>query len=1201
MATAKKTKDKKTLVPADFVHLHNHSHYSLLDGLTKIPRMLDRVKELGMEAVALTDHGTMSGIIDFYEECQKRELKPIIGLEAYMTPPDRSHTDKDPARDRTRHHLILLASNQKGYSNLMRLCSLASLDGFYHKPRIDRALLAQYQEGLIVLSGCMGGEVGRHLETNNPAAAEETAKWFKKVFGDRYYLELQDHQNPDQVKINDQVLALSKKLGIPAVVTGDAHYLMPEDKDAHEVLLSIQTGSFRDDASRMTLADYDLHLTDPAEIIDRWADHPEVVTNTKAIADRCQVTIEFGQNLMPHFELPAGETLKSYLEKLVFRGLVDRYNPESGDSSKLTVAGARKRLSAEVVDRADYELEVINRMGLSSYFLIFWDFCHFGRQRGIFFGPARGSAAGSILAYALRITDIEPLRYDLLFERFLNPERIAMPDIDIDVEDHRREEVIDYVVDKYGGDRKVANIVTFGRMAARNALRDVARVLRFPYNEADRLTKMIPPKAQTLEEAMKENPALAVESQHPDKQELFELAQKLEGTIRSHGVHAAGIVIAPAGRDLIDYTPLELSPKGSVTTQYSMFKVEAIGLLKMDFLGLSNLTTIKNALRIIRKVYGQEIDLSQLDLEDEKTYKMLASGDSTGIFQVESSGMREYLQKLNVREFDDITALLALYRPGPIKAGFVDKFIARRAGREEVSYPHPAFEPALKSTYGLPVYQEQVMRVSRDVCGFSGGESDTLRKAIGKKIRSILESMEQKFIDGGVEHSGVPREIMEGFWQDLLGFADYAFNKSHSVAYATITYQTAYLKANFRPAFMASLMTTDSDNTDRLRHEIDEARRFGIQVLPPDINLSHHEFALIRTPAKGKGAERNDIRFGLDAVKTVGSGAVEVVLQNRDQHGPFASFFDFADRLRGQRLVNRKNVESLIKVGAFDFDTDFSRQDLLDKLDEQLHSPHGVSPNQIGLFGATTQEPAAESTPKKEVSRRQQLDWERELLGVYLSAHPLDDFAKPAGTIPIASLSTRSELDEGGDDGYDQEIETVVADNASFVGLVSDFRVAWTKKREAMAFVHFEDGSGEIDLPLFPRVYDDNKSELDTGRAVEVRLSAGRPGSRSDWQVDSLRWLDQKSVVEAEPQPPGPPGRLWLKIKPTNSAGELEQIRQLLVDNPGLSQPVLVVDDGQKKEVKPLSQIMTDSNESLISRLEGLEAVEMVKFTPNSA
>ena len=1182
--------------PADFVHLHNHSHYSLLDGLSKIPEMLDRVKQLGMKAVALTDHGTMSGIVDFYQACLERELKPILGLEAYMTPPDRKHSDKDPGRDRTRHHLILLASNQEGYANLMRLCSLASLDGFYHKPRIDRQLLADYNQGLIVLSGCMGSELGRHLEVGNQAAAEATANWFKGVFGDRYYLEVQNHQNPVQVKINDQILALGQKLDIPAVVTGDAHYLLPEDKAAHEVLLSIQTGSFRDDTDRMTLADYDLHLTDPAELIDRWADRPEVIANTKAIADRCQVTIEFGQNLMPHFDLPAGESLKGYLQKLVFRGLVDRYNPDAGDSSGLTAAAGRKLLSAEVIDRADYELETIDRMQLSSYFLIFWDFCRFGRGRGIFFGPARGSAAGSILAYALRITDIEPLRYGLLFERFLNPDRIAMPDIDIDIEDHRREEVIDYVVDKYGGDRKVANIVTFGRMAGRAALRDVARVLKFPYNEADRLTKMIPPKASSLAQAIKENPALLDESQKPNKQELFTLAQRLEGTIRSHGVHAAGVVIAPAGRDLIDFTPLELSPKGSVATQYSMYKVEAIGLLKMDFLGLSNLTTIKNALRIIRKVYRREIDLGQLELDDGPTYKLLASGDSTGVFQLESSGMREYLKKLNVREFEDITALLALYRPGPIKAGFVDKFIDRRAGREEVSYPHPAFEAALKSTYGLPVYQEQVMQVSREVCGFSGGESDTLRKAIGKKIRAILDSLEKKFVDGGVEHSGVPREVMESFWQDLLGFADYAFNKSHSVAYATISYQTAYLKANFRAAFMAALMTTDSDNADRLRHEIDEARRFGIQVLPPDVNLSHHEFALIRTPAKDGRPEQNDIRFGLDAIKTVGSGAVEVILQDRQEQGPFASFVDFAGRMRGQRLVNRKNVESLIKVGAFDFDVSFSRQDLLDRLDEQLHSSHGVSPNQIGLFASGGAEPATEPEPKTEVSRRQQLDWERELLGVYLSGHPLDDYPKTDAAVPIASLLAQSESDD--EDGYGQEVERVVADQAIFVGLVSDFRVAWTRSKEQMAFVHFEDSGGEIDLPLFPRVYQENKQELVTGRAVEVRLSASRSGSRSDWQVDSLGWLGQPPPVELESDSTKSPGQLWLKIRPTKAVTELEQIKQVLLNHPGQAQAVMVVDDGQKRQITPLPQIMTDSTDNLIGQLEALEPVESVKFVP---
>ncbi len=541
--------------------------------------------------------------------------------------------------------------------------------------------------------------------------------------------------------------------------------------------------------------------------------------------------------------------------------------------------------------------------------------------------------------------------------------------------------------------------------------------------------------------------------------------------------------------------------------------------------------------------------------------------------------------------------MIALYRPGPIKAGFVDKFIDRRAGRKEVSYPHPAFEPALKNTYGLPVYQEQVMQVSRDVCGFSGGESDTLRKAIGKKIRAILDSLEKKFIDGGVEHSGVPREVMESFWQDLLGFADYAFNKSHSVAYGTISYQTAYLKANFRPAFMASLMTTDSDNADRLRHEIDETRRSGIQVLPPDINLSHHEFALIRTPATDGQPEQNDIRFGLDAVKTVGSGAVEVVLQNRKDQGPFASFSDFADRMRGQRLVNKKNVESLIKVGAFDFDDQFSRQDLLDKLDEQLHSPHGVSPNQIDLFAIVEPEPVVETKSKTVVSRRQQLDWERELLGVYLSGHPLDDYPQPAGVVPIANLSARTESDEA--DDYNQEVELLVADQAVFFGLVSDFRVAWTRSKEQMAFVHFEDGSGEIDLPMFPRIYQENQKDLDKGRAVEVRLSAGRSGSKSDWQIDSLRWLDERAAVVTEPVAPQPPGRLWLKIRPVKSADELEQIKHLLLSNPGQSQPILVIDDGHKKEVTPLPQIATDSTESLIGQLEALEAVEMVKFTPS--
>ena len=1191
---SRQAKVSQTLSPADFVHLHNHSHHSLLDGLTKIPEMLDRVVELGMTAVALTDHGTMSGAIDFYEGCLERDLKPIIGLEAYLTPPDRRHTDRDPARDKTRSHLILLAASQQGYANLMRLCSLAGLDGFYHKPRLDRQLLAEYQEGIIVLSGCMGGELGRHLERGDLAAATATAQWFKQTFGDRYYLEVQDHKNPTQVQINEQILGLGKQLAIPVVVTGDAHYLTPADKDAHEVLLSIQTGSYRDDAGRMTLADYDLHLTDPREIIDRWADHPEVVANTRAIADRCRVALEFDQNLMPHFELPPGETLKGYFQKLVFRGLVDRYGQIDDDTSSLTVAACRRQLPAEVIDRASYELETINRMGLSSYFLIFWDLCHFGREQGIFFGPARGSAAGSILAYALRITDIDPLKYGLLFERFLNPDRIAMPDIDIDIEDHRREEIIDYVVDKYGGDRKVANIVTFGKMAARNSLRDVARVLQVPYNEADRLAKMILPTAGSLQEALAENPGLLAESQKPERQELFELARKLEGTIRSHGVHAAGIVIAPAGHDLIDFTPLELSPKGSVVTQYSMYKVEKIGLLKMDFLGISNLTTIKNARRIIRKVYGQEIDLSRLDLEDRATYKMLASGDTTGVFQLDkSAGMRDYLQKLQVREFEDIVVLIALYRPGPLKAGFVDKFVKRRAGREEVDYPHPAFEPALKSTYGLAVYQEQVMQISRDVCGFTGGQPDTLRKAIGKKLRAVLDTLKDKFIDGGVAHSGVPREVMERFWQDLLGFADYAFNRSHSVAYATIAYQTAYLKANWRPAFMAALMTTEGGDSDRLRHKIDEAQRWGIKVLPPDINLSHHEFALIRTPAKDGQPEHNEIRFGLDAVKTVGSGAVEAILVERQARGEFASFQDFVDRARGERLLNRKNLESLIKVGAFDFDSQFGRQDLLDRLDSQFHSGQSVNPNQVGLFDAAESAPSPPTKPQSaaSVSRRQQLDWERELLGVYLSGHPLADYPKPAGMVSIADL--RGRTDSEGDP------ETVVpAGPVKIVGLISDFRVAWTKSREQMAFINLEDDSGEIEFPLFPRLYQLHRDGLAKGRPARVALAPGRSGIRSDWQIESLEWLDE--APPPPPAPPRPPGRLWLKLRSADSDVVLDQIKQILRDHPGQSQPILVIDNGRGREIKPLSQIMTDSTDSLIDQLQALEAVEQVEFTASS-
>ncbi|HYH36496.1 MAG TPA: DNA polymerase III subunit alpha, partial [Candidatus Saccharimonadales bacterium] len=764
---------KKTLKASDYVHLHNHTQYSLLDGLTKIPALIKHVKDSGMEAVAITDHGTLSGTIEFYKEAKGAGIKPIIGMEAYVAA--RSLYDREPAKDKQYYHVILLAMNHEGYQNLMALSTIANLEGFYYKPRIDRALLQKHNEGLICLSGCASGELGDALRQGQYAQAKKIAEWYKEAFGDRYYLEVQDHgheEHPghwsEQKAINEQVIKLGQELDIPCVVTCDAHYLRHADQEAHEILLCVQTGSFLSDEKRMSLSEFDLHVNKPEDVIGRWGkDHPDFITNSRAIADRCDVNIELGKILIPKFPVPKGETERSFLEKSLYRGLAWRYGSinkkpiSESKTSTMTVAEAKKVLPKHVLDRAEYELGVIGTMGFNGYFLIISDFIKWGKDRGIVFGPGRGSAASSIIAYALKITEIDPLHYDLLFERFLNPDRISMPDVDIDIQDSRRDEVIQYCIDKYGKER-VANIVTFGRMAARNAVRDVSRVLQVPYAEADRLAKMIPPPVQgrhiPLAASLKDNHELKQEYEtNATAKKVFDLAVQLEGTIRSHGVHAAGVVIAP--EDIVYYTPLEMAQKGVVATQYSMGPIEELGLLKMDFLGLSNLTTINNALRIIRRVYGKDIDINTLPLDDVKTYELFQRGETTGVFQFESAGMKRYLKELKPTLFSDLIAMNALYRPGPMQ--FIDEFIDRKHGKKQVTYDHPGLKAALGDTYGVLVYQEQFMQVSKDMCGFTGGQADTLRKAIGKKQRDTMKKMKTAFIEGMVNHSKVDHAFAE--------------------------------------------------------------------------------------------------------------------------------------------------------------------------------------------------------------------------------------------------------------------------------------------------------------------------------------------------------------------------------------------------------------------------------------------------------
>lgn len=1195
----------------DYVHLHNHTQFSLLDGLTRIPDLVDFVKGAGMEAVAMTDHGTLSGAIEFYKEATGKGIKPLIGIETYVAA--RRHTDKDPQKDKQRHHLIVIAMNETGYRNLMKLSTIANLEGFYYYPRIDHELLEQYNEGLIICSACMGGEVGSALKDDQYDKAKEIATWYKGVFGDRYYLEIQDHGHPDnplfnadQQHVNEQVLRLGHELGIPVVVTCDAHYLKHADQDAHEILLCVGTGSFLSDEKRMTLKDYPLHVEDPNEIIKRWGkDHPEVITNTRALAERCNLTIELGRILIPKFPIPDGDTEKSYLDKLVYRGLAWRYGGKTeAETAAMTVEEARACTPQAAIERADYELSVVDQMGFNGYFLIVSDFISWGKSQGIIFGPGRGSAAGSIMAYAVKITELDPLQHELLFERFLNPDRISMPDVDVDIQDTRRDEVIRYCSEKYGAER-VANIVTFGRMFARNAVRDVARVMQVPYADADRLAKMIPQPVQgrhiPLKKSLQEDPDLKREYETNEvSKRVIDQAVVLEGTVRSHGVHACGVVIAPD--DLVKFLPLEMAQKGVVTAQFPMGQVEELGLLKMDFLGLSNLTTINNCLRIIRKVYGQDIDLSSIPLDDARAYELLSRGDTTGVFQLESAGMKRYLKELKPSVFEDIVAMVALYRPGPMQ--FIDDFIKRKHGQLPITYLHPSMEPALGNTYGILVYQEQFMQISKDVCGFTGGQADTLRKAIGKKKIELMQKMKPAFVEGGMQHSGVPAALMEKFWDQLEEFANYCFNKSHAACYALIAYWTAYLKALYPAAFMAALMTSDYDDTDRLAIDITECKRMGVSVLPPDVNESFLEFAVVP-------GDTLRIRFGMAAIKNVGTGAVEEILRARAA-GPFADLTDFCQRV-DVRIVNRKALESLVKAGAFDRFTD--RSTLLHNLDTitayAAKLAKQAQSGQTDLFGALLAEGAHTAKPQltlqppaTQYNSRDQLLWERELLGLYLSQHPLEAFAALLGeqTVPLQTL-------EPGHDGR----------NVVVGGLVGDVREITTKNGQKMAFVKIEDLTGEVELILFPSALQQTLGLWVRDRIVIARgrVSAkdrdGNIGTEIKILTDDAREVTHEQATAYQPtgkkqngpkaktvarQAAAPSGvqavaRIYVRLAKSDDHELLRSLKLAIDQEHGESEVVLVLGPETAKQIVRLPARMRCDPASL-GRLQALVGSENV-------
>lgn len=1081
---------EEALKPSDFVHLHNHTHYSLLDGLTKIDELIDFVKESGMEAVAVTDHGTMSGLVELYKTCDAAGIKAIMGLEAYVAA--RNMEDRDPAYDKERFHITLLAMNNIGFENLCRLITEAEMNGKYYKPRIDHRVMEKYNEGIICLSGCAGSEISMAIRNDDEERLKTLVDWYSKVYDGRFYLEMQDHGHPDspthwseQTKINNRLMKLHDETGLPLVVTCDAHYIHHSDQDAHEVLLCVGTGSKISDTNRMSLKDFQLHVIPPDEIIERWKDTcPEAIRNTKRIADRCNVTLDLGRILIPKFPIETGETEKQYLDNMVYRGLAERYGIYTRDEAATkTVEEIKPLLSDEVNERIEYELSVVDKMGYNGYFLIVQDFINWGKDQGIIYGPGRGSAAGSLLAYAIKITEVNPLEYDLLFERFLNPDRISMPDIDTDIQDNRRDEVIEYCTQKYGKAR-VGNICTFGKMMAKNAVRDVARVLEVPYAEADRIAKLVPDPVMghhvKLKDAIKTEPDLKKEYEtNPTAKEVIDFAMRLEGTIRSHGVHACGVVIAPD--DLVKFLPMEVSAKGPLATQFPSTQVEELGLLKMDFLGLSNLSVIQQALRIIKKVYKREINMNKLPLDDPKVFELFQRGDTTGVFQFESAGMKRYLRDLKPTKFDDLIAMNALYRPGPMQ--FIESFIKRRHGEEEITYLHPGLENSLKSTYGILIYQEQFMQASKEWCGFTGGQADTLRKAVGKKKVKLMEQVKPQFIEGAVKIGGATEEIANKFWDQLLDFANYCFNKSHAACYALVAYWTAYLKTYYPDAFMAALMTADMRWTDRLAIEMTECKRMGLRVLGPDINESYSDFATVGTTGT--------LRFGIAAIKGMGKALAEEVIAERDANGKFKSVCDFAKRVSGSKF-NKKSWESAIKTGCFDSFGD--RSDLLYNLEKvqaygnkmQKDASNGQT-DLFGAMGAAVEIPEVEITPAPtKYSDKEQLMWERDLMGLYISAHPLDKYEAyfQEQTMPISKIKPNI-------DGA-----TVIVG-----GIITNVRSLVTKSGSKMAFVKIEDKISEIEVIVFPKTFEQVGAKLVQDAVVKVtgRVNAtDRDGNKID-------------------------------------------------------------------------------------------------------
>ena len=1114
-----------------FTHLHVHTEYSLLDGSSKIGELAARAKELGMDSMAITDHGVMYGVIDFYRAARAAGIKPIIGCEVYVSPGSRFDRETVHGEDRY-YHLVLLAENNTGYQNLMKIVSKGFVDGFYYKPRIDEEVMREYHEGIIALSACLAGEVPRYLEKGLYEEAKEAAKRHLEIFGEgNYFLELQDHGIPLQRQVNQGIMRLSKELNIPLVATNDCHYINADDWEAHDILLCIQTGKKVSDENRMRYEGGQYYVKSEEEMRQLFPYAPEAIENTHKIAERCNVEIEFGVTKLPRFDVPDGYDSWGYLNHLCDEGFALRYPDDDGT--------LRARL--------DYELGTIKSMGYVDYFLIVWDFINFAKSHGIAVGPGRGSAAGSIVAYCLKITDIDPIRYQLLFERFLNPERVSMPDIDVDFCYERRQEVIDYVVEKYGKDQ-VAQIVTFGTLAARGVIRDVGRVMDFPYSLCDQVSKMVPAELNiTLDLALQKNPELkALYESDEQVKKLIDMSKRLEGLPRHTSMHAAGVVISRTSID--EYVPLSRGADGTIVTQFTMTTLEELGLLKMDFLGLRTLTVIQDAVKMIEKDYGVKLDLEHIDYDDKKVMDSLGTGKNEGVFQLESGGFKTFMKELKPTTLEDIIAGISLYRPGPMD--FIPKYLKGKNDPASITYTCPQLEPILKPTYGCIVYQEQVMQIVRDLAGYTLGRSDLVRRAMSKKKAAVMAKERQNFVYGNAEEgvkgciaNGIDEKTANQIYDDMTDFAKYAFNKSHAAAYAVVAYQTAFLKFYYPKEFMAALMTSVMDNTTKVSEYILACRNMGIPILPPDINEGYSGFSV----------SGNGIRYGLSAIKSVGRAVVDVIIAERENGGLFKSLDDFVSRMSNKE-VNKRTLESFIKSGALDTLPGTRKQKLIvsgDLLESKAREKKTVMDGQLSFFDLAAEEEKDNfqiTFPNVgEYDKQTLLAFEKETIGIYVSGHPMEEYRE---------LWEKNVTAKTSDFVVDEDGKTVVEDNSNVVigGMITSKKVKTTKTNQLMAFITIEDLVGTVEVLVFPKIYEKNRPSFTEENKVFVRGRA----SIGDDPVGKLICEEVIPFTDI-------PNELWLQFE--NQAfyeSHIDDVMAALRDSDGKDRVIMYLKEERK-------------------------------------